>query len=186
MPQQGDITRLLAELPHGGRDALDRVYPLIYEELRRIAHGRLQSERADHTLVTSDLVHETYLKLAGLDRLKWENRAQFFAVAARAMRRILVDYAVRRKAQKRGGERRQITLDDAAVAVDQNADELVELDRAMERLAEMNERYARVVECRYFAGLSIEETAAALGVSAATVKRDWTLARAWLHRELDA
>jgi RNA polymerase sigma-70 factor, ECF subfamily len=184
MSQQGEITRLLAELSHGGRDALDQLLPLVYEELQRIAHRRLQNERSDHTLVTTDLVHEAYLKLVGLDHIEWKSRAQFFALAAQAMRRILVDYAVRRKAQKRGGERRKVSLDEVSLPIEQRADELLALDDALQRLAALDERHSRVVECRYFAGMSIEETAEALGVSPATVKRDWTLARAWLHREL--
>jgi RNA polymerase sigma-70 factor, ECF subfamily len=184
MSQQGEITRLLAELSHGGRDALDQLLPLVYEELQRIAHRRLQNERSDHTLVTTDLVHEAYLKLVGLDHIEWKSRAQFFALAAQAMRRILVDYAVRRKAQKRGGERRKVSLDEVSLPIEQRADELLALDDALQRLAALDERHSRVVECRYFAGMSIEETAEALGVSPATVKRDWTLARAWLHRKL--
>jgi RNA polymerase sigma-70 factor, ECF subfamily len=184
MPQQGEVTRMLAELSHGGRDALDQLLPLLYEELQRIAHRRLQNERADHTLATTDLVHEAYLKLVGLDEIEWKNRAQFFALAAQAMRRILVDYEVRRKAQKRGGERRKISLDEVSLPVEQSADELLALDDALQRLGALDERHARVVECRYFAGMTIEETAGALAVSPATVKRDWTLARAWLHREL--
>jgi RNA polymerase sigma-70 factor, ECF subfamily len=184
MPQQGEVTRLLAELGEGGRDALDRLLPLLYAELQRIAHRRLQNERADHTLATTELVHEAYLKLVGLEEIEWKNRAQFFALAAQAMRRILVDYAVRRKAQKRGGNRRRLSLDDVDLPVDEGADELIELDAALQRLSSLSERQGRVVECRYFAGMSIEETAEALGVSPATVKRDWTMARAWLHREL--
>jgi RNA polymerase sigma-70 factor, ECF subfamily len=184
MPQQGDITRLLEELPHGGRDALDQLLPLVYEQLRGIAHRRLQNERPDHTLLTTDLVHEAYLKLAGLDRIRWESRAHFFAVAAQAMRRILVDFAVRRKARKRGGDLRRVPLDQVGLSVDESADELLALDAALERLASIDERHRRIVECRFFAGMSIEETAAALDVSPATVKRDWTLARAWLNREL--
>jgi RNA polymerase sigma factor (TIGR02999 family) len=184
MTQQGDITRLLAEVGPGARDALDRLLPLVYQELQRIAQRRLRNERGDHTLATNDLVHEAYLKLVGLDRIDWKSSAHFFALAAQAMRRILVDHAVRRKAQKRGGEQRRISLDEVSLPVEQSATDLIELDAALERLAVLEERQSRVVECRYFAGMSIEETAVALGVSPATIKRDWTLARAWLHREL--
>lgn len=184
MIPQGDITRLLAELSHGGRDALDRLLPLVYQELQVIAQRRLQNERSDHTLAATDLVHEAYLKLVGLDHIDWKSRAQFFALAAQAMRRILVNHAVHRKAQKRGGEQQRLQLDEVSLPVEQSAAEVLELDAALQRLAEMEERHSRVVECRYFAGMSIEETAEALGVSPATVKRDWTLARAWLHREL--
>lgn len=184
MHQQGDITRLLDDLPRGGRDTLDRLLPLAYEHLRRIAHRRLRQERSDHTLVTTDLVHEAYLKLAGLDRIRWDNRAHFFAVAAQAMRRILVDYAVRRNAQKRGGDRQKIALDQVQLPVARGTDDLLALDTALDRLAEHSARQCRVVECRYFAGMSIDETAEALAISPATVKREWALARAWLHREL--
>lgn len=184
MPQQGEVTRLLGELNQGGRNALDHLFSLVYQELQAIARRRLRSERSDHTLNTTGLVHEAYLKLIGLDRLEYQNRAHFFAVAARAMRRILVDHAVSSKAQKRGGERRKVRLEDAGLLAEQAADELLALDDALRRLAEINERQATLVECRYFAGLSIAETAEALGVSPATVKREWTVARAWLHREL--
>lgn len=184
MPQGGDVTQLLAELGHGGRDALDRLLPVVYAELQRIAHRQLQGERTDHTMATTDLVHEAYLKLVGLERIEWKNRAQFFAVAAQAMRRVLVDYALSRRAQKRGGERRKVSLDEAMLVVEQQADELLALDKALTELEGINQRLGRIVECRYFAGMSIEETAEALGISPATVKRDWTMARAWLHREL--
>jgi len=184
MHQQGEITRFLDALSAGGREALDRLLPLVYEQLHGIAHRRLQNERADHTLVTTDLVHEAYVKVAGLDRIRWESSAQFFAVVARAMRRILVDYAVRRGAQKRGGDREKVALDEVDLAAGQSPADLVALDDALERLASINERQCRVVECRFFVGMNIEETAEALGTSPATVKRDWAFARAWLHREL--
>lgn len=186
MHRQGEVTRLLAELSHGGRDAMDQLLPLVYDELRRIAHRRLWGERADHTLVTTDLVHETYLKLVGLEEIEWRNRAHFLAVAAQAMRRVLVNHAVSRKAQKRGGERRKVPLDEVVLRADQPAEELLALDDALRRLEAINERHARIVECRFFAGMSIEETADVLDISPATVKRDWTLARAWLNRELSA
>lgn len=184
MSEPGEVTRLLAELNQGGRDVLDRLVPLVYDELQRIASRRLQAERADHTLATTDLVHEAYAKLVGLERIEWKSRAQFFALCAQAMRRILVDHALRRKAQKRGGDRRRLGLDEVSIPVGQPAEEMLALHEAMERLAAVDARQSRVVECRYFAGMTVEETAEALGVSAATVKRDWTLARAWLHREL--
>lgn len=184
MPQQGDVTQLLAELGHGGRDALDRLLPIVYAELQRIAHHQLQGERNDHTLATTDLVHQAYLKLVGLERIEWKNRAQFFAIAAQAMRRVLVDYATSRRAQKRGGERRKVPLDEAMLVAEQQTDELLALHNALTQLEGINPRLGRIVECRYFAGMSIEDTAEALGISPATVKRDWTTARAWLHREL--
>lgn len=184
MTEPGDVTQLLAELGHGGRDTLDRLLPIVYSELQRIAHRQLYGERPDHTMATTDLVHEAYLKLVGLERIEWKNRAQFFAVAAQAMRRVLVDYAISRGAQKRGGTRRRIALDDAMLVAEQPADELLALHNALTELESIDPRVGRIVECRYFAGMSIEETAEALDISPATVKRDWTIGRAWLHREL--
>jgi RNA polymerase sigma-70 factor, ECF subfamily len=189
MTQPGEVTRLLAEASRGGRDAADRLVPILYDELRRMAHGRMRGERAGHTLDTTALVHEAYLELAGLERMEWRSRAHFLAVAAIAMRRVLVDYAVRRNAQKREGGRQAVPLDEVAdvmLVSDERADELLALDDAMRRLAAVSERQCRVVECRYFAGMSIEESAEALRISPATVKREWTVARAWLHRELEA
>ncbi|HET8653953.1 MAG TPA: sigma-70 family RNA polymerase sigma factor [Longimicrobiaceae bacterium] len=186
MHARGEVTQLLAELTHGGRDAVDRLYPLVYAELQRVAHRQLAGERPDHTLATTELVHEAYLKLVGLERIEWRNRAHFFAVAARAMRRILVDYAVSRGAQKRGGGGQRVALDAVELVADERGEDLLALDDALVRLEAIQERCARVVECRFFGGMSIEETAEALDVSPATVKRDWTVARAWLYRELSA
>jgi RNA polymerase sigma factor (TIGR02999 family) len=184
MPQSGEITSLLAAANAGDGSALERVFPLVYEALKRVAHRQLAGERPDHTLNTGALVHEAYLKLTGLDRVQWRDRAHFFAVAAGAMRRILIDYAERRRAIKRGGGRDQVPLDRVTLAVDQQSEELIELDDALRRLEALDPRQVKVVECRFFAGMSVEETAAALGVSPPTVKRDWTMARAWLSREL--
>jgi RNA polymerase sigma factor (TIGR02999 family) len=184
MPENGDVTRLLQQVGPGGRDALDRVLPVVYAELQRLARRQLRGERADHTLQTTDLVHEAYVKLGGLDRIEWKNRAQFFAIAARAMRRVLVDHAAGRRAAKRGGEPRRVPLDEAMLMVEERADEVLALNDALAGLEEVDPRLVRIVECRYFAGFSIEETAEALEISPATVKRDWTVARAWLHREL--
>jgi len=185
--EQGEVTRLLAAAGRGDERALDRLVPLVYDELRGIAARRMAAERNGHTLTTTALVHEAYLELAGLDRIEWKNRAQFFAIAARLMRRILVDHAVRRGAQKRGGDRTRVTLDRVAGALavgpEHDAD-LLALDDALARLEDEDGRLARVVECRFFGGMTIEETAAALEISPATVKRDWALARAWLNREL--
>jgi RNA polymerase sigma factor (TIGR02999 family) len=186
VPESGDVTRLLAELGGDGQDAMDRVFPLVYEELHGVAHRQLLSERADHTLDTTALVHEAYVRLAGGERIEWHSRAHFFAIAARAMRRILINHAESRNAQKRGGQWRRVELSvDAAVQRDADV-AMIDLDRALTRLAELDERQCRVVECRYFAGMSIEETAAGLDISVATVKREWTMARAWLNRELSA
>ena len=186
MHQSGEVTRLLAELGEDGRDAVDRVFPLVYTELQGVARRQLRMERADHTLDTSALVHEAYLRLAGTERIEWRSRAHFFAVAARAMRRILINHAETRNAQKRGGHWHRVELE-PDMAVQRDADVvLLDLDRALTRLAELDERQCRIVECRYFAGMSLEETAAGLDISVATVKREWTMARAWLNRELSA
>ena len=163
---------------------LDDVFAAVYEELRRVAHRHLRGERTAHPLGTTALVHEAYLELAKLDHLRWPGRGYVLAAASKAMRRILIDYAVARRAQKRGGGVAAEPLDDAVAMALSRGDDLLALDEALDRLTGVNERYGRVVECRFFGGLSVEETAEALGTSPATVKRDWTLARAWLNREL--
>ena len=165
---------------------MEELFPVVYNELRRIAARKLRGERTDHTLCTTALVHEAFLELAKLNRVRWQNRAHFLAVAAQAMRRILIDYAVARRRQKRGGGRRLESLDgaDAAAIAQVRGDELIALDEALERLSALNHRQGRIVECRFYGGMSIEETADALGVSPATVKREWATARAWLNREL--
>lgn len=167
-----------------GADALDGLFPLVYDELRRMAHQRLRSERSGHTLSTTGLVHEAYLKLAGQTRAEWRDQGHFLAVAAQAMRRVLVDHARRHAAARRGGGAVQVNLDDVSVAVDEQADALVALDVALTRLAALDERMCRVVECRFFAGLTDDETARVLGVAPRTVWRDWVKARGWLYREL--
>ena len=164
--------------------ALDAVFPVVYEELRRVAHRHLRAERTGHTLGTTALVHEAWLELARVRHDRWPGRAYVLAAASQAMRRILIDYAVARRAQKRGGGVAPEPLDDAVAMAVERGEELIALDEALERLAAVNARYARVVECRFFGGLSVGETAEALGTSPATVKRDWTMARAWLNREL--
>lgn len=187
MSDRTDLTALLRELAEGDPEAMDRLLPAVYQDLRRIARKRLAGEGPDHTLSTTEVVHEAYLRLADLDRLQWKNRAQFFAVAARLMRRILVDHAVRQNALKRGGEARHVALAEVESVLSGGSSvdaELLDLDDALTRLADLEERQARVVEYRFFAGMSVEETAEALEISPATVKRDWTAARAWLHREL--
>ena len=163
---------------------LDDIFPAVYEELKRVAHRHLHGELTGHTLGTTALVHEAYLELAKLDHIRWPGREYVFAAASRAMRRVLVDYAVARKAGKRGSGAVAEPLDDAVAMAVSRSEELLALDDALQRLAAVNERYASVVECRFFGGMSVEETAAALGTSPATVKRDWTVARAWLNREL--
>jgi RNA polymerase sigma factor (TIGR02999 family) len=184
MSAPGDVTRLLTELTGGSRDVLDRLMPAVYDELRLLAHRELRRESPGHTLSTTGLVHEAYLKLVRADRLSWKDRAHFFTVCAQAMRRILVDYAVARKRHKRGGTRPHVAIDDVVVAAQTRPDDVVALDEALTRLQALDERQSRVVECRFFGGMSVEETAEALGLSPATVKRDWAVARAWLHREV--
>jgi RNA polymerase sigma factor (TIGR02999 family) len=179
------ITDLLLQARQGSPDAMDRLFPLVYGELRRIAHRQLQGERPGHTLGTTGLVHETYLKLVDQTRVQWRDRGHFFALAARAMRQILVDYARRYRAQRRGGGLRRVPLTDGT-AVEEQAELLLAVHEALDRLAAMNERLSKVVECRYFAGLTEEETAVALGVTARTVERDWVKAKGWLYQELRA
>ena len=185
-----NITALLRAHAAGDPDALARLLPRVYDELRRIARGRLRRERADHTLSTSEVVHEAFLELVPFERVDWQSRAHFFAVAARAMRNVLVDHAERRDAAKRGGGTRpeplHELLEEQVAAVERPLDELIAVGDALTRLEQLDPRKARVVECRFFGGLSLEETAEALGTSPATVSRDWTFARAWLHRELAA
>ena len=182
----GQITRLLLELSGGNRSVVDELTPLLYQELKRIAAAQLRRERAGHTLQVTALVHEAYLKLVDQRQVTWRNRAHFFGVAAQAMRRILLDYAKGRSRGKRGGGARQTTLDEALVVTSDRAFELVEIDEALQRLEAFDPRQAKVVEMRFFGGLSVEETAEALGVSEPTVKREWSMAKAWLHREISA
>ena len=188
--QTQDPTTLLTEWRAGSRDALDRLFPLVYEDLRESAHRALRNEREGHTLTTTALVHETYIKLLDISRVRVQDRAHFYALAATAMRRVLVDYARRHRAGKRGGgdaaaEGLVAHLFDepASVAVDR-VDEMLELDEALGRLAELNERLSRTVEMRFFGGMTVEEIAQALGLAESTVKLDWQKARAWLYREL--
>jgi RNA polymerase sigma factor (TIGR02999 family) len=185
MPSEGhDFTELLRAHAAGDPTALDRLFPLVYDELRRMARGRLRHERADHTLGATELVHEAFFRLVRLDRIDWQGRAHFLAIASQAMRNVLLDYAVQRGARKRGGGARPVTLERLEIAGEVPPDELVALCEALEQLSRIEPRQARVVECRYFAGLSLEETAAALAISPATVSRDWTIARAWLYAQL--
>lgn len=179
-----DVTDLLAAWGDGRQEAFDRLLPLVYEELRRLAHGRLRHERAQHTLQTTALVHEAYLRLVDQKRAGWESRGQFLAIAAKMMRRILVDYARRRQGKKRGGEVPRVALVEECVADDPPAQEVLVLDDALEALSAFDPRKAKMVELRFFGGLSIDETAEALGVSPGTVMRDWTLTKAWLQREI--
>ncbi len=179
-----DITQLLADWSNGSPEALEHLTPLVYDELRRLAARYMRRERSDHTLQSTELVHEAYLRLIGQNRVKWQNRAHFFAIAAQSIRRILVDHARNRQAQKRGAAPLKLSLDDAVVVAEPRDLDLVALDDALSDLARFDPQQSRIVELRYFAGMSIEETAEALHISSATVKRDWTTAKAWLLREL--
>ncbi|MFW6079588.1 MAG: ECF-type sigma factor, partial [Gemmatimonadota bacterium] len=180
------VTRLIEALRAGDDAAFDRMLPLVYDELRRIAHRQLAGQPAGSTLDTTALVHESYLKLVAGEHLEWSDRAHFFAVAARAMRHILIDRARRRRTAKRGGAGgwRRIPLEEAKLSVDEQADALLALDAALERLAAVHPRQHQVVECRFFGGMTEAETAAAVGVTARTVRRDWLKARMWLYAEL--
>lgn len=184
MPPEGDVTVLLNELSRGNREALDELVPLVYGELRAIAQKQLAGEAEGHTLSATAVVHEAYMRIARLHSIDWQSRAHFFAIASQACRRVLVDHAVRRNAAKREGGRRRVDLEGVPLFDDADVDTFLALNDALERLGELEERQVRVVECRFFGGMSVEETAEALGISTATVKRDWTLARAWLNREL--
>jgi RNA polymerase sigma factor (TIGR02999 family) len=185
-----DVTGQLIEWRHGDRAALDRLTPLVYDEIRRIAHRYVQRERDGHTLQTTALVNEAYIRVAGSQNVEWQNRSHFFAVAAQVMRHILIDHARRRRYVKHGGEAQRIALDDAlateqAVMMTQpRAAELVALDEALDELARIDPRKSRVVELRYFGGLSLDETAEVLEVSRMTVRRDWRAAKAWLFRRM--
>ena len=163
---------------------LDAVFPLVYGELRRIAHHHLRGERTGHTLSTTDLVHETYVRLADQTGIPVHERSRFFMIAATAMRRVLIESARRRQAAKRGGDAKLVTLEPDAIAADESSEMLIALDEALTRLAALDQRLASVVECRYFGGLTEEETAEALDVTARTVRRDWTKAKEWLYAEL--
>ena len=177
------IAQLLADWANHDPAARERLVPIVYDELRRLAHHYMRGERAGHTLQTTALVNEVYLRLAGIDGLQWRNRAHFFAMVATLMRRVLVDYGRQRQRDKRGAGVSVVTLDENAVAP-QAAVDIIALDEALERLAAVDPQQSRVVELRFFAGLSVEETAEAIGISPATVKRDWATAKLWLYAEL--
>lgn len=179
-----DLTGLLQEWRQGDKAALDKLTPLVYDELRRIAHRYVQRERNGHTLQTTALVNEAYLRLAAQQKIEWQSRAHFFAVTAQVMRHILIDHARRRRYAKRGGNVQQVPLEDAAAMSEQRATELVVMDEALNELAKLDLRKARVVELRYFGGLSLEETAEVLEISPMTVRRDWRAAKAWLYKRV--
>jgi RNA polymerase sigma-70 factor, ECF subfamily len=184
MNADNEITSLLADLRRGESRAWDRLVPLVYDELRAIAHRQLRNQRSGHTLGTTALVHEAYFKLVGQSEVTYAERAQFFGIAARAMRQVLIDHARRHGTAKRGGRWQRVAFDEASITVEERADLLLALDEALARLTDMNERLARIVECRFFGGMTEAETAAALGITDRTVRRDWTKARLWLYGEM--
>jgi RNA polymerase sigma factor (TIGR02999 family) len=183
-PSDQGITQLLRAWGDGDQQALEKLTPLVYEELHRVAHRYMADERASHTLQTTALVNEVYLRLVDVRGVTWQNRAHFFAICARTMRRILIDFARSRQYQKRGGEAVSVTLDDALGVSSQSAVDLVALDDALKDLGKLDPRKSHVVELRFFGGLSVEETAEVLKISPDTVMRDWKFSRAWLAREL--
>jgi RNA polymerase sigma factor (TIGR02999 family) len=189
MPDQQlatSVTMLLGRARSGDSSALADVFPLIYDELRRLAQQQLQREPDGHTLSATALVHEAYMRLIDYSRMEWTGRAHFLAVAATAMRRILVDHARGHRSAKRGGALRRVSIDDVELSTEERAEMLIAIDDALGRLKEIDGRQAQVVECRFFGGMTEEETAEALGVSPRTVKRDWAKAKSWLHREIAA
>jgi RNA polymerase sigma factor (TIGR02999 family) len=178
------VTQLLLAWGEGDTAAFERLLPLVHAELRRIARRHMGHERPDHTLQATALVNEAYIKLVDVRRVRWQNRAHFFAMSARLMRRILVDFARSRRYQKRGGGAQKVSMDEALLVVEARGDDLIALDEALDALAALDLRKGQVVEMRFFGGLSVEETAEALHVSVDTVMRDWKLAKAWLSRKL--
>jgi RNA polymerase sigma factor (TIGR02999 family) len=181
---QTGVTELLVHWSEGDQEALNKLIPLVYDELHKLASRYLRRERRDHTLQTTAVVHEVYLKLVNQRDANFENRLHFFAVAAQIMRRILVDYARRHHASKRGGDLYKLSLDEALVTSEEKGADLLALDEALDRLAAIDPRQSRVVELRVFAGLTLEETAQALNISPSTVRREWSMAKAWLHRQI--
>lgn len=184
-PSSHEVTALLIDWSSGNKAALDRLMPLVDRELHRLAHHYMQQERPGHTLQTTALVNEAYLKLIDQRQVHWKNRAHFFALSAQLMRRILVDHARKRKYAKRGGDARRISFDEVMAVSPARSADLIALDDALEKLAAIDARKGKVVEMRFFGGLSVEETAEALGVSPLTVKRDWKMAKAWLYNSLN-
>lgn len=180
----GEITRLLTEVTNGNAEAVDELMPLVYSEMRRIARRHLSRERRDHTLQPTALVHEAYLKLVEQRGISWQNRAHFFAIAAQIMRRILIDYARIHGAQKRGGLAVKLSLDAVDAIQKEQYPQLIVLDEALSRLEDYDPRQGRIVELRFFGGLTEEEISEVIGISVRTVKRDWKVARAWLYREM--
>ena len=184
MNSPSDITGLLSEYQAGNRAVLDDLFPLIYDELKRVAANKLKSERSDHTLQPTALVHEAYLRLTSQESVDWNNRIQFFGLAAEMMRRILTNYAVQRNTEKRGGQHLKIELDEAVIFATGRGVDLIALDEALDELAKIDSQQAQIVELRFYTGLKIEEVAELLGISDSTVKREWRMAKAWLYDRL--
>ncbi len=183
-PEPEGVTRMLLNWGQGDQAALERLIPLVYDELRRLAHRYMQRERAGHTLQTTALVNEAYLRLVDQRKANFKNRAHFFAICANIMRRILVDYARSRRYRKREGEARKVSLEEAAALSSERAAEVLAVDEALGKLASIDPRKSRIIELRFFGGLTIEETAEVMGASHATIEREWNTARAWLYREI--
>ena len=183
-PLRSDVTTLLNDLARGNDQAASKLIPLVYSELRRIAANYMRRERTDHTLQATALVHEAYLKLVGQRFMDWQGRAHFFGIAAQMMRRILIDHARSHLRDKRGGGAVAVPLEDALVFAPEKSSDLIRIDKSLERLAKIDPRQAKIVELRFFGGLTVEETAEVLAISRITVKRDWSMAKAWLHGDL--
>ena len=180
-----EITQLLLDWGNGDKQALDKLMPFVYDELRRLAKSYMRNQRSDHTLQTTALVNEAYLRLIDSSQVRWQNRTHFFAISAQLMRRILVDFARTKKAKKRGGDDQKVTFDEALPVSLEKESELIALDEALKQLEKMNERQSQIVEMRYFGGMNEKEIAESLDISTRTVRRDWAIARAWLFRELN-
>lgn len=179
-----NVTQLLVGWGNGDKDALDKLLPIVYDELRRQAARYLRREQVGHTLQTTALIHEAYIRLVDQKKVQWQNRAHFFGIAAQLMRRILVDHARTKRRAKRGGSDIRVSFQDAMMVAKDPGVDIEALDEALERLAQIDEQQSKIVELRFFSGLTVEETAEVLGISPATVKRDWSMAKAWLHREI--
>jgi len=179
-----DVSLLLSELSRGNKEASEKLVPLVYDELKRLAKSYMRQERPDHTLQATALVNEAYLRLVKQHAVNWQGRSHFFGIAAQLMRRILIDHARGHLRKKRGGDKQVLPLDEALVFSPEHSEELVKLDEALQRLSKLDARQSQIVELRFFGGLSVDETAQFLGISPKTVKRDWSVAKAWLHGEL--
>src|SRR5271165_2632655 len=185
-PTTEDVTVLLAQLTKGNEEAGSKLIPLVYSELRRLAGGYMRRERSDHTLQPTALVHEAYLRLVGQRAVDWQSRSHFFGIAAQVMRRILVDNARGHMRDKRGGGQKPVPIDEALVFAPEQSEEFLKLNEALDRLTKLDERQGKIVELRFFGGLTVEQTAELMGISPKTVKRDWSMAKAWLHGDLKA